>query len=112
MIRISESYMKEHKIFFSTKKTKCMYFASGKSDQKDIVKEVEVAGKVFPCAKQAVHIGNTLYEDGSMDQDVKVKRAMFVEESHHLQEELHKVHPEVQAKLLVLYNSSFCGSNT
>ena len=50
-------------------------------------------------------------EDGSMEQDVKVKRAIFVEESHHLQEEFFRAHPEVQSKLLALYNSSCYGSN-
>ena len=48
MINISESYMSEHKILFSTKKTKCMYFANRNSDHKDIIEKVEVAGKKFP----------------------------------------------------------------
>ena len=40
MIEISETFMTEHKIFFSTKKTKCMYFATNRSDSKDIIKKV------------------------------------------------------------------------
>ena len=111
MVRVSEDYMNEHKIFFSAKKTKCMYFPSSRSDSKEIIKKVEVAGKIFPWVQHAVHIGNTLHEDGSMEQDVKVKRAIFVEESHHLQQEFFRAHPEVQSKLLALYNSSCYGSN-
>ena len=111
MIRISESYMIKHKIFFSTKKTKCMYFANKNSDPKDIIEKVEVAGKRFPWVAHAVHIGNTLHEDGTMEQDVKVKRATFIEDVHNLQQEFHKCHPEVQAKLMTLYSSSCYGSN-
>ena len=112
MIRISESYMTDHKIFFSTKKTKCIYFASQKSDSKEMIEKVVVAGKRFPWVDHAVHIGNTIHEDGTMEQDIKVKRAQFVDSCHDLQAEFNKVHPEVQAKLLALYNSSCYGSNT
>ena len=56
MIEISETFMTEHKIFFSTKKTKCMYFATNRSDSKDIIKQVEVTSKKFPWVQQAVHI--------------------------------------------------------
>ena len=78
MISISDSYMKEHRIFFSTKKTKCMYFGNRNSDSKDVIKPVEVAGKKSPWVATAVHVGNTLHEDGTMDQDIKVKRAQFI----------------------------------
>ena len=56
--------MNEHK------KTKCMYFASSKSDSREMIKKVEVAGKIFSWVQHAVHLGNTLHEDGSMEQDV------------------------------------------
>ena len=56
--------MNEHKT------TKCMYFASSKSDSREMIKKVEVAGKIFSWVQHAVHLGNTLDEDGSMEQDV------------------------------------------
>ena len=104
--------MSEHRILFSTKKTKCMYFGNPNSDHKDIIEKVEVAGKRFPWVPHAVHIGNTLHEDGTMEQDVKVKRAQFIDEVQNLQQEFYKCHPEVQAKLMTLYSSSCYGSNT
>ena len=59
-----------------------------------------------------VHLGITLSDDGSMEQDVKVKRALFIDECHNLQDEFRKTHPDVQAKMMTLYNSSCYGSNT
>ena len=64
MVSVSEGYMNEHK------KTKCIYFASSNSDSREMIKKVEVAGKIFSWVQHAVHLGNTLHEDGSMEQDV------------------------------------------
>ena len=58
MIQISENYMTEHRILFSTKKTKCMYFANQNSDPKDVIEKVVVAGKRFPWVAHTVHVGN------------------------------------------------------
>ena len=112
MVKISETYMREHKILFSAKKTKCIYFANKNSDQKDIIEQIEVAGKKIPWAASASHVGNSLHEDGTMDQDIKVKRAQFIDDVQTLQQEFYKCHPEVQSKLTSLYCSSCYGSNT
>ena len=108
MIKQSEEYMDKHKISFSNTKTKCIYFGSNK----EMVKKVVVAGSEMEWVKHAVHLGMTLSEDGTMEQDVKVKRALFIDECHNLLEEFGQTHPEVQAKLLTLYNSSCYGSIT
>ena len=63
-------------------------------------------------SKHAVHLGINLSEDGTMEQDAKVKRAIFIDGCHDLEQEFRKTHPEVQTKLLSLYNSSFYGRNT
>ena len=76
-----------------------MYFATNRSDSKDIIKQAEVAGKKFPSVQQAVHIGNTIHKDGSMEQDIKVKRALFVDACHNLQAEFYKVDPKVSDKI-------------
>ena len=89
-----------------------MYFANRNSDSKDVIEALEVAGKKFPWVASAIHVGNTLNEDGTMEQDIKVKRAQFIDEVQNLQQEFHKCHPEVQAKLMTLYSSSCYGSNT
>ena len=107
-VEISEEYMVQHKINFSPTKTKCLYFGSNK----DIIKKIRVAGSFIDWSKYAVHLGITLCEDGEMEQDVKVKRAVFIDGCHSLQEEFGRAHPEVQAKLNTLYNSSCYGSNT
>ena len=112
MIRISDMFMREHRILFSTKKTKCMYFPNKNSDHKDTIEPIEIAGKKSPWVATAVHVGNTLHEDGTMDQDIKVKRAQFISDVQNVQQEFYKSHPEVQSKLTSLYCSSCYGSNT
>ena len=108
MIQHSEQYMDTHKISFSTTKTKCIHFGSNKN----LAKKVVVAGSAMEWVSHAVHLGMTLSDDGTMNQDVKVKRALFIDECHNLLEEFGQTHPEVQAKLLSLYNSSCYGSIT
>ena len=108
MVNISEQYMINHKINFSPTKTKCLYFGSNR----DTVKKIVVAGSDIDWSRHAVHLGMTLSDGGSMDQDVKVKRAIFIDGCHDLLEEFGRTHPEVQSKLLTLYNASCYGSNT
>ena len=107
MVDICESYMMEHKINFSPQKTKCLCFGTDKNS----VKNISVSGTDIKWSRQAIHLGVTLCEDGKMDQDVKTKRAQFIDGCHHLLEEFGGSHPEVQTKLLILYNSSCYGSN-
>ena len=107
MVDMCESYMINHKISFSPAKTKCLCFGVNK----DLIKKIKVAGVEIDWSKCAVHLGVTLCDDGRLDQDVKVKRAQFIDGCHNLMEEFGKSHPEVQVKLLTLYNASFYGSN-
>ena len=108
MVNISEQFMNDHKISFSATKTKCLYFGANK----EMVKGIEVAGKVMCWSRQAVHLGIIISDDGTTEEDVKFKRALFIEECHNLLYEFGRHHPEVQVKLVSLYNSSFYGSNT
>jgi hypothetical protein len=108
MVDISEQYMINHKINCRHTKTKCLYYGSNR----DTVKKIVVAGSDIDWSRHAVHLGITLSDDGSMDQDVKVKRSIIIDGCHDLLEEFVRTHPEVQAKLLTLYNASFYGSNT
>jgi hypothetical protein len=108
MIWISENFMDQHKISFSSTKTMCLHIG----ERKDIVKKVVVAGCDMEWSKHAVHLGITLSDDGSMEQDIKVKRSLFIDECHNQQEEFRKIHTAVRAKMMTLYNSSCYGSNT
>ena len=47
-----------------------------------------------------------------MEQDAKIKRAIFIDGAHYLLEEFRRVNPEIQSKLVTLYNSACYGSNT
>ena len=58
------------------------------------------------------HIGCTLNNDGTMEQDVKVKRAIFINDCMSLNNEYVHLKPEDQFRLLCLYNSHFTGSSS
>ena len=89
-----------------------MYFSNKNGDCKDAIEKVKVADRKLPWVATAVHVGNTLHEDGTMNQDIKVKRAQFINDVQNIQQEFYKSHPEVQSKLTSLYCSSCYGSNT
>ena len=107
MVDISESYMIDHKINFSPQKTKCLCFGTDKTT----VKKICVSGTQIEWSAQAVHLGVILCSDGKLDQDVNSKRAHFITNCHYLLDEFRGSHPEVQTRLLILYNSSCYGSN-
>jgi hypothetical protein len=59
----------------------------------------------------AVHLGNVLHESGSMDKDVKVKRATFIRESTELRETFGFASPAEVLRAVKLYAGSHYGSN-
>ena len=74
--------MIQHKINFSPTKTKCLCFGPNK----DFIKKIKVAGSEIEWSKHAVHLGITLSEDGTMEQDGKVKRAISIDGCHDLEQ--------------------------
>ena len=50
-------------------------------------------GKDLPWVESAHHLGHILHESGSMDQDLKVKRAAFIDESRKVREAFNFVSP-------------------
>ena len=57
---------------------------------------IVVAGSDIDWSRHAVHLGIIFSDDGSIDQDVKMKRAIFIGGCHDLLEEFGRTHPEVQ----------------
>ena len=59
----------------------------------------------------AVQLGNVLHESGSMDKDVKVKRATFIRESTDLRDTFGFANPSEVLRAVKLYVGSHYGSN-
>ena len=113
MVTICESHADANDLMFSTdpvpakSKTKCMAFPSGASpDMPSIV----LNGDKLPWVERAVHIGNTLHYSGTMEQDIREKRAIFIDRCMELNQEFHTYPPSVKLKMSQIYNSHFTGS--
>jgi hypothetical protein len=59
----------------SLSKTKCMFFC-GRLNGVNYPDPVMLDGKILPWVKTAEHLGHTLHQVGSMDQDCKVRRGI------------------------------------
>ena len=115
MVDIAATYAKDHNIKFSTdplpkkSKTKGIIFS-----QKPLNYEpapIILSGNPLPWVEEAKYLGGQLTNipDG-YQQDVRVKRACFIERNCDLNQEFPMAHPEVKCKMNRIYNSSFPGS--
>ena len=65
-------------------KTKCIAFSRvPKTDLAPIF----LNGDILPWVDRVVHVGNTLFCNGKMEQDIKEKRAMYIERCMELNQE-------------------------
>ena len=97
MLKACEEFGKRNNLQFSTdpdpakSKTKCIFLCGKKKQEKP--SPLSLYGMELPWVKSASHLGNELCEDGSMDLDVKQKRAAFIERSLQVREQFNFAHP-------------------
>ena len=93
MLDTCQRFALKYNLKFSTdpnpvkSKTKCI-FVCGKAKTAEKPAPLFLDGKELPWVDSAVHLGNVLHESGSMDKDVKVKRATFIRKSTELRQNL------------------------
>ena len=115
MVRVCEEYGQTHNMVFSTdpvpalSKTKCMFFC-GKTNGVQYPDPVYLDGKVLPWVTSAEHLGHTLTQSGSMDQDCKIRRAIFIQKSLEVREQLHYARPADIMKAVSVYCGDSYGS--
>ena len=116
MLGITERYANSHKISFSTNinptksKTKGIIFTNKetKADPEPLL----LNGNPLPWVKSGKYLGNKLTGiQNGYQQDVKEKRARYIERNCELNQEFPFAHPSVKCHLNRLYNSSFYGSS-
>ena len=111
-----EKFAEESNIVFSTdpipskSKTKCLYVVGNKKRMSKPA-PLRLCGRELPFVKQVEHLGNTLTEEGTMDQDTTVKRARFIQSSCEIREVFKFAAPQEILKCLKIYSNSFYGSN-
>ena len=84
-----------------------MYFSNKNSDCKDAIEKVKVADRKLPWVATAVHVGNSLHEDGTMNQDIKVKRAQFINKSVELNQEFFFATSRTKFEVNQIYNNHY-----
>ena len=71
---------------------------------------IQLDGKNLPWVVSADHLGHTLHQVGTMDQDAKIKRAKFIDRSVEIREQLHFAHPDQILKAIQVYCCDGYGS--
>ena len=115
MLKLAEDYAKSHNIAFSTdpnpkkSKTKGIIFKQGK---KAIIPEnIKLCGNPLPWIDGAKYLGNYLTDEiNGLNEDVKQKRAKYIERNCEIIQEFYFAHPEVKTKINRIYNTSYTGS--
>ena len=116
MLGSAERYANSHKISFSTNinptksKTKGIIFTN--KETKADPEPVLLNGNPLPWVKSGKYHGKKLTGiQNGYQQDVKEKRARYIERNCELNQEFPFAHPSVKCHLNRLYNSSFYGSS-
>ena len=113
MLKVCEQYAAEHNLKFSTNenpvkcKTKCIAFQ--KQDHPRSC--VELCGVPLPWVDGGLHLGNNLSNQTNiMGQDIKIKRAQFINKNNELNQEFWFSHPSTKITINQIYNFHFTGS--
>ena len=113
MLKTCEEYASEHNLKFSTNidpkkcKTKCMAFLFKQRDPGVI----ELCGDPLPWVPGGIHLGNTINTNvEGMRQDIRIKRAAFIQKNIDLNLEFQVCHPVTKVKMNQIYNYHFTGS--
>ena len=88
-------------------KTKCLAFLQ----KQKVIRPVTLCGNQLPWVESFVHLGNTIVTDMEIrKQDVKNKRAAFINKTNNILQEFHFAYPKSRAKMIQVYNNHFYGS--
>ena len=115
MLDTCERFAVKNNLLFSThpnpakSKTKAI-FVCGR--RKKLIKPVPLTlyGKELPWVTSGTHLGHEIHESGTMDQDTRIKRANFIQESVDIRETFAFANPVEVLRAVKVYASSFYGS--
>ena len=116
MIDNCERFARKYNLKFSTdpdpskSKSKCI-FVCGLNRKKEKPVPLVLNGKDLPWVESALHLGHVLHESGTMNQDIKAKRAGFIGESTECRESFGFASPCDVLKAVKVYVGSHYGSN-
>ena len=117
MLEICEKYADMHNLKFSTdenpnkSKSKCIYMFNSRSRTISKPAPLQLYGRDLPWVKSATHLGNELFEDGSMEYDCKIKRAKFIDNSLNVREMFEFAKPREILRAVQIYCGDMYGSS-
>ena len=105
MVDICERHATENDLIFSTdpdpkiSKTVCIAFNS--NEDSDSLAIITLNGDPLPWKESVKHIGTTLIRNGTMEQDCKEQRAIFIQNCMEINQEFETLPSEIK----MLYNA-------
>ena len=108
MVWVCEQYGHTHNMVFSTdpnpqrSKTKCLLMC-GLDRVKQYPDNVKLGGQELPWVESAIHLGHTLHQNGKMEQDARIRRAIFIDRSVEVREKLQYADPADVLRAISVY---------
>ena len=115
MLDTCQRFAAKYNLQFSTdpnpekSKTKCI-FVCGRATAKEKPVNLMLDGKELPWVESAVHLGHVLHQSGSMEKDIRSKRASYIDESVSIRETFEFANPAEVLQAVKLYAGSHYGS--
>ena len=116
MLRIYEVYAEDNNLEFSTdpdpqkSKSKCIFMQGNMRKPKPV--NIQLYGVDLPWVKTANHLGIELSEECNMNQDMKHKKADFIDKSTEIRESFSFAQPNQILEAVRMYCCSLYGSMT
>ena len=70
-----------------------MLYVCGDMDYTDYPSQLMFCGRLLPFVKTALHLGHTLAQDGTMNQDAKIRRAQYIDRTTDIRNMFHFANP-------------------
>lgn len=113
MLRVVERFGAARNLRFSSdpnprlSKSKCILFSRTESSYPE---PLVLNGETLPWVESALHLGHTLHRSGSMEQDCKVRRAIFISRSLEVREQFGFAIPTQQLRAIQILCCDAYGS--
>ena len=114
MLNVCEQYAERHNLQFSTdpnpskSKSKCLYMC-GYPDPV-YPNPLKLCGEDLPWVQHAVHLGHELHQLCSMEYDVKIKRAQFIETAMDIRDTFKFARPQEIVRATQVYACHWYGA--